>query len=110
MNINIKATNTTLTPTITENVHAKLSAIEKFLQPEDRLQVELEYIANHNEGQPFRVEIMVHPHNKRAEAHGVDLYEALDLAIPKIKEQLYKDKDKRISLRRRLGAFFKRRQ
>ena len=108
MNINIKATNTTLTPAIKSAVENKLSALEIFLRPEDKIQVEVQVDAKHTAGPIYRAEIHIAPHGQYADARGNDFYEALDLVIPKIKDQLAKSKDKRISLRRRLGNIFKR--
>lgn len=108
MNINIKATNTTLTDPIRDNIHSKLAQIEAFLQPEDKVQVEIEEISRHKNGLTSRVEVHIHPHGRHAESFGNDFYEALDLLIPKIRQQLASGKDKKVSLRRRLGSIFKR--
>lgn len=108
MNINIKATNTTLTDAIRNTIETKLSAIEGFLRPEDKIHVEIEEETHHKTGQFSRVEINIAPHGFYADATANDFYEAIDLAIPKIKQQLSKHKDKRISLRRRIGRLFKR--
>jgi putative sigma-54 modulation protein len=108
MNINIKATNTTLTDGIRASIEDKLSVLEKFLRSEDVVYVEVDEDTRHTSGQFHRAEIRIQPHGHYAEARGNDFYEALDLVIPKIREQLTKEKDKRISLRRRLGSFFKR--
>ena len=101
MNIGIKATNTTLTSSIKENVQDKLSRLEKLLKPEDRLHVELEVNKRHQSGMLYRVEIVIQPHGFFAEARGNDFYEALDLVVPKIKEQLAKKKDKLLTARRK---------
>ncbi len=108
MNLNIKATNTTITPAIRESIETKVSVIATFLRESDNVHVEIEVDLRHQSGETNRVEIRVNPQGYYAEASGSDLYEALDLALPKIKEQLVKNKDKRISLRRKLGALFKR--
>lgn len=108
MNIAIKATNTTLTPAIKENIESKLSALEKFLKPEDKIHVELAEDRKHQSGQFSRVEIHISPHGYYAESDGNDFYEALDLVIPKIKHQMFKAKDKGLSLRKRIGNLFKR--
>lgn len=100
MNITIKATKTTLTPTIKVNIKDKLSSLEKFLRSEDKIHVELEVNKRHVSGELFRVEVTIHPHGHFAEARGSDFYEALDLLIPKIKEQLVKAKEKKITQRK----------
>lgn len=100
MNLTIKATKTTLTPAIKENVAEKLGVLEKFLRSEDKIHVELEVNKRHTSGQLFRVEVTVHPHGHFAESRGNDFYEALDLLIPKIKEQFVKEKDKRVTSRK----------
>ena len=108
MNVNIKATNTTLTDGIRASIESKVAVLEKFLKPEDVLYVEVDEDTKHHTGQVHRAEVRIQPHGQYAEARGNDFYEALDLVIPKIREQLKKQKDKRITLRRRLGSFFKR--
>ncbi len=108
MNLNIKATHTTLTDAIQNDVELKLSPLEKFLRSEDKVHVEIEEDTKHVSGRFSRVEIAIQPRGIRAEARGNDFYEAMDLAMPKVREQLTKDKDKRVSLRRRLGNIFKR--
>ncbi len=110
MNITIKATNTTLTDSIKQVVNDKLSILENFAKEEDKIHVEIEVDTKHQSGEIFRVEISMQPHGQFAEARGTDMYEALDLTIPKIKSQLIKEKDKKITLRKRLGNFFKRRE
>lgn len=108
MNINIKATNTTLTDSMKADVTDKVAVIEKFLKEEDTVYVEFDVDTRHKSGDIQRAEIRISPRGYYAESYGSDVYEALDLAIPKIREQLTKEKDKKISLRRKLGAFFKR--
>lgn len=103
MKINIKATNTTLTPAIKAFIDDKMSALEDFLKPEHKLHVELEVNKKHKSGDLFRVEISVRPNMLYAEARAQDFYAALDLVLPKIKEQLLKEKDKRLSKRKDAG-------
>ncbi|MDQ3018269.1 MAG: ribosome-associated translation inhibitor RaiA [bacterium] len=108
MNISIKATNTTLTDSIRRSIEDKLRALDKFLKPEDKIHVELAEDKHHHSGMFSRAEIRISPHGHYADAMGNDFYEALDLVIPKIKQQLSKGKDKGITLRRRIGNLFKR--
>lgn len=86
MNITIKATNTTLTPSISDAVAVKLSVLEPFLKSEDKIRVEVEVDAKHSGSGTYRAEVHVQPHGHYAEARGNDFYEALDLVVPKIKE------------------------
>lgn len=108
MNLTIKATHTTLTDAIRSDIETKLEPLESFLRSEDIVHVELEEDTKHNSGRFSRVEIHIQPHGIYAESRGNDFYEALDLTVPKVKEQLARHKDKRVSLRRRLGSIFKR--
>ncbi len=108
MNIQIKATNTSVTEAIRNSIEEKVKVLEKFMKPEDMVHVELAEDAHHHSGQFSRVEIRISPHGYFAEATGNDFYEALDLVLPKIKQQLTREKDKNLSLRRRIGAWFKR--
>jgi putative sigma-54 modulation protein len=108
MNITIKATQTTLTEAIKQAIEEKLQSIDSFLKPEDKIHVELAEDKHHHSGQFSRVEIHITPRGTYAEAMGNDFYEALDLVLPKVKQQLAKNKGKQLSLRRRLGNLFKR--
>lgn len=101
MNINIKATNTTLTPAIKTFIKDKLETLEKFLGPEEKIRVEIEVDKKRTKEPPFRAEIDIQPHGHYAEARGLDVYAAFDIMMPKIKLQLSKEKDKKVSLRRR---------
>ena len=82
--------------------------LDKFLQREDKIHVEVEFDLKHTGTGAYRAEVHIQPHGQYADARGNDFYEALDLVIPKIKDQLVKTKDKRVRLRKRLGAIFKR--
>jgi putative sigma-54 modulation protein len=97
VNINIKATNTTLTPAIRQFIEEKIAPIEKFLKPEDKIRVELEVSKKHQKGMVHRAEIDIQPHGHYAESYGMDFYAAMDTVLPKIKEQLTKAKGKRLS-------------
>lgn len=100
MKINIKATKTTLTPSIKDAVGKKLENLAKFLRPENTVYVELEVDKKHKSGLVYRTEIKITPHGFFADARAEDFYAALDLTLPKIKEQLVKYKDKKITKHR----------
>ena len=108
MNLTIKATHTSLTPAIKNIIGEKFSSLETFLKSQHKLHVEVEVDTKHKSGLVYRLECTIKPDGFFAEARGSDAYEALDLLVPKIKEQLAKSKDKKISQRRKLGNTRKR--
>lgn len=103
-NINIKATHLTLNQSETDYVTKKMQTFFKFLYDDNDIHVELG-ADKHHSGDKFRAEITISPKpGIYAEATGEDIYAAIDLCVPKIKEQLAKQKDKRVAQRRRLGS------
>ncbi|MEJ0021048.1 MAG: ribosome-associated translation inhibitor RaiA [Candidatus Doudnabacteria bacterium] len=109
MNIAIKATNLDLTPSIKEYVEEKVGALDKFISVLEG-KVELERDRHHHSGEVFRAEIMLVMSGKlmRADAEAEDIYAAVDLVIPKLKEQISKFKDKKTTLFRRGGRTAKK--
>jgi len=109
MNINLKATNFELTTAIREYAEKKVNGLEKFIKMTDesiQAWVEVGKTTNHhNKGDIFRAEIQIRiPHygrGVRAEAIHETLNEAIDGAHDKIKLELEKLKDKKISLIRK---------
>lgn len=109
MNINLKTTNFELTPAIREYAEKKVNGLEKFIRMTDesvQAWVEVGKTTNHhNKGEIFRAEIQIHiPHcgkGVRSESSCETLNEAIDSAHDKIKLELEKIKDKKISLARR---------
>lgn len=116
MNINLKATNFELTPAIREYAEKKVNGLEKFIRMTDesvQAWVEVGKTTNHhNKGEIFRAEIQIHiPHcgrGVRSESSCETLNEAIDGAHDKIKLELEKIKDKKISLARRGARAIKR--
>ena len=101
MNISIKATHLDLTPSIKEYVEEKVGNLAKFIVAQEA-KVELARDKHHHTGLVFRAEIMLVVGGKlmRAEADAEDIYAAVDMTIPKLKEQISKFKDKRTTLQR----------
>jgi putative sigma-54 modulation protein len=110
MNINIKATNVDLTPSIKQYVEEKIGNLEKFLGKIDQAHVELERDKHHHAGNVMRAEVMLSVGGKkmRADASSEDMYASIDLVVPKLKEQVTKFKDKRQTLERRGGRTAKK--
>ena len=109
MNINLKATNFELTPAIREYAGKRVNGLEKFIRITDEsVQAWVEVgrtTAHHFKGDVYRAEIQIHiPHHGkgvRAEATCQTLNEAIDGAHDKIKLELEKVKDRKISLVRK---------
>lgn len=104
-NLSIKAKHADLNESIKDYVGKKLQPLSKFLRDENKLHVEMDIDPKHKSGLKYHVEVTVNPNSEIfAEARGSDFHEAIDLCVPKIREQLKKQKDKKISLRKKLGA------
>ena len=99
--VNIKATKTTLTKAIEDFIYDKIDMLSEFIKEQDVINVELEVSTKHHSGPKYRAEIHFRPRGFYAESTGNDFYEAMDLLVPKIKEQLVKDKGKGLAKRRK---------
>jgi putative sigma-54 modulation protein len=102
MNIAIKATHIELTEAIKQYAEDKVGALEKYMAAM-QAHIELERDRKHHSGEVFRAEVMLTAGGKqiRADAVAEDLYAAIDLVIPKLKEQITKFKDKKDTLMKR---------
>lgn len=102
--ITIKASPRSLiSDSIHDYIHKKMDTFDKFLREENSIHVEFDS-DKHRSGIRYHVEIRIDPGSVVfAEAIGEDLYEAVDLCMPKLKEQLTKRKDKRVASRRQEG-------
>ncbi|MBX4205231.1 MAG: ribosome-associated translation inhibitor RaiA [Candidatus Doudnabacteria bacterium] len=109
MNIQIKATNLKLTPSIRDYVEEKVNNLGKFIKATEA-EVELAKDKHHRTGDVYRAEVMLMVGGKlmRADVEATDVYAAIDLVIPKLKEQISKFKDKRTTLERRGARSAKR--
>lgn len=104
MNIAIKGTNLELTGEMKDFAEDKIGALAKFIDAMDA-KVELERDRKHNSGNVFRAEVILVVGGKQmvADANATDIFAAIDLVIPKIKEQISKFKDKKKTLAKRGG-------
>ncbi len=102
--VNVKFTNTNPSESVREYVEEHIGKLSNFLREENKIYVELETDPNFD-GPKHRAEIVIQPNSEIfAEARGNDFHEAIDLLMPKIREQLLKEKDKKVSDRRWEGA------
>lgn len=112
MNKNIKTTNITLTPAISDYTYTRVAKLEKLLShdPSVKCDIELAKTSDHyNKGDIFKAEIHIVGKNKNmyASAEKVDLYSAIDLAIDEISREIKSQNAKHITLVRRGGAQMK---
>ncbi len=109
MNINLKGTNITLTPAITEYTNKRLEKISKIINDDVSAQCDVELAkttAHHNKGDIFRAEVHIVGAGKNlyASSEKDDLYAAIDTVQDEILRELKVVKGKRISYIRRSGA------
>ncbi len=109
LNINIKATHLELTPSLKQYVEEKIGHLEKYMVAQEA-HVEIARDKHHHTGLVFHSDINLIAGKKimHAEADAEDAYAAIDLLIPKLKEQIGKFKDKRQTLARRGARSAKR--
>jgi putative sigma-54 modulation protein len=111
MNISIKATHFDVTPSIQEYAEEKVGQLGKYIDAQEA-KIELERERKHKSGEVFRAEVDLIVSGKKnmwADATAEDMYAAIDLVVPKIKEQIHKFKDKRLTLEKRGGRSAKKR-
>lgn len=114
INLNIKATNIQLTPSIREYVEEKISMLEKLVDASDttvHADVEVGKISMHHQhGDVFRAEINLSISGEmlRVESSQDNLYAAIDEVRDEMQRRLRKVKTKRESGVRRGGLEFKR--
>jgi len=109
MKIIIKGTNLELTESLKAYVEEKVGHLEHYSEEILEARVELEVSAHHQKGF-FRCEVNLDVPQKyvlRAESTGPDLYAAIDAVIPKLKEEIEKNKGKKRDKDRRLRRYLK---
>ena len=112
MNINIKATNISLTPSISDYVSKRMEKVSKLLKNDESARCDIELARtteHHNKGEIFRTEIHIVGANKNlyASADKIDLYTAIDAVRDEILSELKSRKEKRMVFVRRGGAKIK---
>ncbi len=114
MTINIKATNTELTPAISTYVEEKILGLDKFIvadDPESVLaNVEIGLSTKHHQsGKIYRAEINLHIGGKyiRAVSEQEDLYAAIDDMRDQVSREITSFKNKKRDLLRKGGAVVK---
>ncbi len=109
MNTNVKTTNISLTPAISEHITKRLEKISKLVESDPAVKCDVEVgrtTGHHNKGDIFRAEIhIVGSHkNAYASAEQSDLYTAIDIVRDDIVRELTGAKEKYTSRVRRGGA------
>jgi putative sigma-54 modulation protein len=112
MNINIKTTNISLTPAISDYTNKRINKIAQLLDTDPSSQCDVELgktTGHHNKGQIFRAEIHIVGAGKNlyATSEKEDLYAAIDIVRDDILRELKSNKEKRTSFVRRGGARMK---
>ncbi|GAC1412469.1 MAG: hypothetical protein NVSMB66_1490 [Candidatus Doudnabacteria bacterium] len=103
--VNLKVTHTVLSESVRAYAQKNVDKLQKYLRPENKVHLELGAESKTRDGLRYKAEITIMPKSEvYAEAYGQDLFEAIDLLMPKVKEQLMRMKDKKVSERRRDGA------
>jgi putative sigma-54 modulation protein len=106
MKINIKTSNITLTPAISEYIQKKMDMVEKFLSKTEVIvcDFEIELTTNHhNKGEIFRAEVSLQITKELiwVDHTADDLYKAIDKVKDQLVDLIKKSKEKRLSNRRK---------
>jgi len=113
MNVTIKATNTTLTPSIDEYVRKRVGTFDKLIDSEDtsaRVAVEVgKDTEHHKSGDIFFAEINLHIAGRdfRTRRDGSDIYSAIDIAKDEIMDAVRGYKGRQATMLRRGGQAIK---
>jgi len=112
MNINIKTTAISLTPSISEYVNKKMESVKKFLESDPSAICDFEVgktTQHHKSGDIFRAEahIVAAKRDIYAQSEQSDLYAAIDAVRDEVMHRLTSDKGKRLSRIRHGGVIVK---
>jgi putative sigma-54 modulation protein len=104
MNIIVKGSHMDVTESIREYLEKKVMTLEKFLDPNARVEAELGKTTNHHKhGDIFRAELNINNEGRTTfvQAEEADLYAAIDKVRDEAADVLASKKDKRQSLFRK---------
>jgi putative sigma-54 modulation protein len=112
MNINIKTTGISLTPSISDYVSKRMESVKRFLENDPSAICDFEVgktTEHHKNGDIFRAEahIVAAKRDIYAESEQTDLYAAIDSVRDEVMRRLSVDKVRRLSSIRRGGAIVK---
>jgi ribosomal subunit interface protein len=113
MNINIKATNLSLTSSISEYVNKKIQILEKFLNKKEPIDIFIEIgkpSKHHQHGDIYYAEANIKmPGNFfRVQVSGSDIYLVIDQLKDELKLEIKKDKEKKQTKNLRKERSFKK--
>ncbi|MHB1330703.1 MAG: ribosome hibernation-promoting factor, HPF/YfiA family [Minisyncoccota bacterium] len=104
MKTNIKGTGIELTPAILDYAEKRFEKVEKYLNGDPLMAVELGKITQHHkQGEIFRAEVKISGsgNDYYAEKEASDLYTAIDLVKDEVIGEITKDKSKKRGLQRK---------
>ncbi len=112
LTISFKGAHMDITPAIRSYAEEKIRMLEKFLDPDKQVFVEIELgktTEHHQRGDVFRAEITMKTpyHSYRAESEKEDLYAAIDVAKDDLATELKRDKKKQHTKFKQGGRMFK---
>ena len=112
MEIKIKTTNFSLTPSIGSYLQEKLNALDKFLPNDESIFADVELAKttrHHHKGDIFKAEVNLKMPGRliRAVAEEWDLRVAIDTVKDELQRKIIISKEKNISLYRKGARFFK---
>lgn len=113
MEIKIKTTNFSLTPSIGNYLQEKLNALDKFLPNDESIFADVELAKttrHHQKGDIFKAEVNLKVSGRliRAVAEERDLHVAIDAVKDELQRKITINKEKNISLYRKGARLFKR--
>ena len=112
MEIKIKTTNFSLTPSIGNYLQEKLNTLDKFLPNDESIFADVELAKttkHHQKGDIFKAEVNLKVSGRliRAVAETWDLHAAIDIVKDDLQREITMNKEKKISLYRKGARFLK---